>query len=202
MERKFNCTEEQAMDYSYAARMEEMMGRHAELPEELKIVCGKISEGLCDGVVLVGTSGSGGVSYAKLMARELNAPIFRLSFTEGTRLDDFYMSETFREPIEKGGFLVIDGMEFCRDKVQWWLENWFICTLAGQKLEKPKLEDFFDVPVYTLSPNFVLVLVLDPNYLRRSLSRISMAWTLKYPTYVVYGDPNLIEIRKLYKEVK
>lgn len=204
MERKFNCTEEQAMDYSYAARMEEMMGRHVELPEELKIVCGKISEGLCDGAILVSTKGSGGISYAKLMARELNAPIYHLSFTAGTHLDDFYRSQTFSEPIEKGGFLIIDGMEFCHESVTKWLETWFLCTLAGQKLEKPKLDDLLDIPEYTMSPNFVLILVLNPDYVNQDYYRnISVGWFTKYPTFAVRGDiPEPIEIRKPYKEVK
>lgn len=203
MERKFNITKEMAMDYNYCARMEEIFGRHVKLPKKLKIACEQITQGLCDGVILLGKAGTGRISYAKLMARELKAPVYQLSFTAGTRLDDFYRSRTFSEPIEKGGILIIEGMEFCHESVKWWLKNWFLHTHAGQKLDKPKLDDRLNIPVYTMSPNFVLILVLDLDYLRQGLSGISIAWGLRYPAYTVCDDgPNLIEIRKMYREAK
>jgi hypothetical protein len=187
MERKFNCTKEQAMAYDFIARIEERTGRRIELPEDLKVINEGIREGLCDGVVLVGPTGSGKLTYANLMAKKLNAPVFQLSLTSNTHLDDFYRSKTFSEPIEKGGFLIIDGMEFCHESIEEWLETWFLCTLAGQKLVKPKLDDLLDIPEYTMSPNFVLVLVLNPDYLKQRIYRMSLGWFTKYPTFAAHG---------------
>ena len=187
MERKFNCTKEQAMVYDYITKMEEKLGRRAELPEDLKIINEGIREGLCDGVVLVGPTGSGKLGYAKLMAKKLNAPVFQLSLTSNTHLEDFYRSQIFSEPIEKGGFLIIEGMEFCHRSIEEWLETWLLCTLAGQKLVKPKLDDLLDIPEYIMSPNFVLVLVLDPDYLKQRIYRMSVGWFTKYPTFAVHG---------------
>ena len=198
MERKFNCSEEQAMDYDYLTRMEKILGQHIELPKELKIINEKISKGLCNGVTLIGTTGSGRVAYANLMARELKAPTFRLSFTSETRLEDIYLSQTFSEPIEKGGFLIIDGMEFCCENVIRWLEKWFLWILPGRKLEKPKLDILVEIPEYIMSPNFVLVLILNVDHWRRSIK-----WFANYPIFAIYGNiPNPLTIRKLYKEEK
>ena len=188
MKRKFNCSKEQAMQYEYIERMEKILGRRIELPKELKVINKRITEGLYHGIIIMGPAGSGKNTYADLMARELNAPVFQLSFTSGTCLDDFYRSQTFSEPIEKGGFLVIDGMEFCRENVLRQLEKWFLPTpTAGQKLEKPKLDDLLDIPEYTVSPNFILVLILNPDYLGQNYYEMSMAWVIDYPTIAVNG---------------
>lgn len=191
MERKFNCTKEQAMAYDFIARIEERTGRRIELPRELKIINERVKKGGCEGVILTGGAGSGKLTYANLMAKELNAPVFQLSLTSDTRLEDFYLSKTFSEPIEKGGFLIIDGIEFCHESVKKMLESWFLCTLPGRKLEKPKLDVLLDIPEYIVSPNFVLVLLLDSDYWEKRTNIMSRLWFIIYPDFVV---PNKIHM--------
>ncbi len=188
MERKFNCTKEQAMAYDDFARIEKRTGRRIELPKELKTVNELIREGTWEGVILNGPTGSGTLAYANLMAKELNAPVFQLSLTSNTRLEDFYRSKTFSEPIEKGGFLIIDGIEFCHESVEKMLESWFLWTLPGQKLEKPKLDDLLDIPEYTMSPNFVLVLCLNSDFWELGTNMMSILWFVIYPEFVIPGD--------------
>ena len=180
------------MEYEYIARAEERTGRSVEFPIGLELINEKIRKGLCDGVILVGPAGSGKLTYAKLMAKKLNAPVFRLSLTSDTCLEDFYRSKTFSEPIEKGGFLIVEGMEFCQERIEWWLKEWFLWTSNGEKLKKPVLLDGpLDIPEYTMSPNFVPVLLLNPDDLSERINRISMAWHTRYQVFVV---PNKIRI--------